>query len=196
MERKFLEGLGVTDKTIIDAILNQNGAEVSALNTRLKTATEEASTLRNDLITANGKIAELSKVDVTTLQKELEDERKARKEDKKGWSLLSVLTANGCTDNDYIVYKLGSSVEYDDDGAVKDPDKQIKTWKEKFPTFFGTTEPKPTGTGSTGNYDVNRGKTPAKNNPYSKEGWNLTKQMELEIGNPTEAAKLKAEAES
>ena len=36
MERKFLEGLGITDKETIDKILDQNGAEVGALNTRIK----------------------------------------------------------------------------------------------------------------------------------------------------------------
>lgn len=32
------------------------------------------------------------------------------------------------------------------------------------------------------------------NNPYKKESWNLTKQMELELNNPEEAKRLKAEA--
>lgn len=31
-------------------------------------------------------------------------------------------------------------------------------------------------------------------NPYKKESWNLTKQMELELSNPEEAKRLKAEA--
>lgn len=201
MERKFLEGLGITDKSTIDAILDQNGAEVSALNTRLKTATEAEQTLRNDLIAANGKVAELSKVDVTTLQTELENERKGRKADRRNFALMSVLTGAGCTDTDYIRYKLGDSVEYNDDDTVKDAETALKSWTEKFPTFFNKEqeqepEPAPAGSGSSSNYGVNRGKTPAKKNPYSKEGWNLTKQMELEIANPTEAAKLKAEAEA
>jgi hypothetical protein len=200
MDRKFLEDMGL-EKATIDAILNQNGAEVATLNTRLKTAEVEASTLRNDLTTARGRVAELEKVDVQTLQTELENEKAARKADKREWALLAALNSAGCTDTDYIRYKLGDSVEYTDEDALKDPENAVKEWAEKFPTFFKKaeedgkeTETKPNGTGSTGNFATHRGKTPAKNNPYTLEGWNLTEQMRLELEDKARAEKLKAEA--
>lgn len=193
MERKFLEDLGL-EKATIDTILNQNGAEVSALNTRLKTANDEVTTLRTDLITANGKVAELSKVDVSTLQAELENEKKARKADRREWALDAALAGAGCTQPAFIKFSLGDSVEYNDDDTIKDQENAVKSWVEKYPDFFKGAETKPDGTGSVGNYGINRGKTPPKANPYSKEGWNLTEQMMLEVNDKAKAIKLKAEA--
>ena len=200
MERKFLEGLGITDKSIIDSILDQNGAETSALNTRIKAKDTEITTLRSDLATANTKISELSKVDVETLQKQLQDEKDARVADKKAWSLKALLTSKGCTDVDYLVYKLGDSVKFEDDGTVADADNVVKDWIEKYPNQFqtsnDTTETK-AGTGSAGNFSRDHStKTPAKKNPYTKEGFNLTEQMKLEITDPEKAKKLKLEADA
>ena len=200
MERKFLEGLGITDKETIDKILDQNGAEVGALNTRIKTKDTEISTLRTDLTAANGRVAELEKVDVTQLEKDLADERAGRAADRKAWALESLLVQSGCTDTDYIKYKLGDSVQYDDDGKIKDPENAVKDWQEKFPTFFksGTdgTDEKPAGTGSAGNFGRNHDtRTPASKNPYTKEGWNLTEQCRLEMTDPEKAKKLRNEAE-
>lgn len=200
MERKFLEGLGITDKAVIDSIMDQNGAEVSALNTRVKAKDTEIGTLRSDLATANTKVADLSKVDVETLQKELQVEKDGRAADKKAWSLNALLASKGCTDVDYMLYKLGDSVKFEEDGTVSDADNVVKDWIEKYPNQFQTSEEKPeskAGTGSAGNFGRDHStKTPAKKNPYTKEGFNLTEQMTLEINDPDKAKKLKLEAEA
>lgn len=204
MERKFLEGLGITDKGTIDSILDQNGAETGALNARLKQAKTELDTARADLTAANTKLAGMK--DVETLQAELDKEKACRLADKKDWNLRSLLTANGCEDVDYLVYKSNADVTYEDNGDVKDAESLINTLKEKFKNFFKTDDAdtgadagtgKAAGTGSIGNFGKDHGvKVPVKKNPYTKEGWNLTLQCQLELTDPEKAKKLKAEAEA
>lgn len=204
MERKFLEGLGITDKNTIDSILDQNGAETGALNTRLKQAKTELDTVRTDLTAANTKLANMK--DVETLQAELDKEKAGRLADKKDWNLRSLLTANGCSDIDYLVYKSNADVTYEDNGDVKDAESLINTLKEKFKNFFKTDDAdtgadagtgKAAGTGSIGNFGKDHSvKVPVKKNPYTAEGWNLTMQCQLELTDPEKAKKLKAEAEA
>lgn len=204
MERKFLEGLGITDKSTIDSILDQNGAETGVLNTRLKQAKTELETTRSDLTAANTKLAGMK--DVETLQAELDKEKAGRLADKKDWNLRSLLTANGCEDVDYLMYKSGNDVTFEDNGDVKDAESLISTLKEKFKNFFKNDDAdtgadagagKAAGTGSIGNFGKDHGvKVPVKKNPYTKEGWNLTLQCQLELTDPEKAKKLKAEAEA
>lgn len=205
MERKFLEGLGITDKSTIDSILDQNGAETGALNARLKQAQTELNTVRTDLTAANTKLAGMK--DVETLQTELANEKAGRLADKKDWNLRSLLTANGCEDVDYLVYKSNADVTYEDNGDVKDAESLISTLKEKFKNFFkndtdagtdaNTGTGKAAGTGSIGNFGKDHSvKVPVKKNPYTAEGWNLTLQCQLELTDPEKAKKLKAEAEA
>ena len=201
MERKFLEGLGITDKSTIDSILDQNGAETGALNARLKQMKTELDTARTDLTAANTKLAGMK--DVETLQTELANEKAGRLADKKDWNLRSLLTANGCEDVDYLVYKSNADVTYEDNGDVKDAESLINTLKEKFKNFFKNDTGadagagKAAGTGSIGNFGKDHGvKVPVKKNPYTKEGWNLTMQCQLELTDPEKAKKLKAEAEA
>lgn len=200
MERKFLEGLGITDKNTIDSILDQNGAETGALNARLKQMKTELDTARIDLTAANTKLAGMK--DVETLQTELANEKAGRLADKKDWNLRSLLTANGCEDVDYLVYKSNADVTYEDNGDVKDAESLISTLKEKFKNFFKSDDAdagagKAAGTGSIGNFGKDHGvKVPVKKNPYTKEGWNLTLQCQLELTDPEKAKKLKAEAEA
>ena len=204
MERKFLEGLGITDKNTIDSILDQNGAETGALNARLKQMKTELDTARIDLTAANTKLASMK--DVETLQAELNKEKAGRLADKKDWNLRSLLTANGCEDVDYLVYKSNADVAYEDNGDVKDAESLISNLKEKFKNFFKTDDAdtgadagagKAAGTGSIGNFGKDHGvKVPVKKNPYTKEGWNLTLQCQLELTDPEKAKKLKAEAEA
>lgn len=205
MERKFLEGLGITDKSTIDSILDQNGAETGALNARLKQAQTELNTVRTDLTAANTKLAGMK--DLETLQTELANEKAGRLADKKDWNLRSLLTANGCEDVDYLVYKSNADVTYEDNGDVKDAESLISTLKEKFKNFFKNDDDadtgadvgtgKAAGTGSIGNFGKDHSvKVPVKKNPYTAEGWNLTLQCQLELTDPEKAKKLKAEAEA
>lgn len=95
MDRKFLTDLGL-EKEVIDKILDQNGTEITDLKTQIKTKDVEISTLRTDLINANNKVADLSKVDVKDLQTQLANEKAARVKDKQAWSLSSTLAKAGC----------------------------------------------------------------------------------------------------
>lgn len=194
MERKFLEEMGI-EKENINKILDQNMAEIGALNARIKTKDTEISTLRTDLATANTKIADLEKVDVEDLKTQLQNEKDGRVKDKKEFELRSLLQKEGCQDIDYILYKLGDSVEFDDKCNVKDIEKFIKSTKEAYPGQFNADVPG--GTGSSGNFNRNHNeRTPAEKNPYSQKGWNLTEQMRLELNDPENARKLKEEAKT
>ena len=193
MDRKFLEGLGL-EKDIIDKVLDQNGVEVTTFKTQLTTRDTEIRTLRNDLTTVNTKIAELEKVDVQDLQIQLQQEREGREKDRKEYSLRSLLTTEGCMDVDYLLYKLGDTVEFDDTGQVKDQENFIKTTKEKYAGQFQDAGISG-GTGGTGNFRRDHSeKTPEDKNPYTQKGWNLTKQMALEMSDPEKAKKLRIEA--
>ena len=202
MDRKFLEGMGL-EKETIDRILDQNGTEVSQLNARIKAKDTEISTLRSDLTTANSTLASaqdrikaLEAVDVESLQKQLQAEKDGRAADARRYRLDAFLAAQHCTDADYIRYKIGDTVEYTDDGELKDADGLAKTLLEKYPQHFEAVKSEDhAGTGGTGNFGRDRSEsTPAADNPYTTDGWNLTKQMELEVTDPTKAQKLMAEA--
>lgn len=191
MDRKFLEGLGL-EKDVIDKVLDQNGTEITALKTQITTKDTEIRTLRTDLTTANTKIAGLEQVNVEELKKELQDEKDARVKDKKEYELRSLLAKEGCTDIDYLLYKLGDTVEFDDKGGVKDKDNFVKSTKEKFASQFRGPDG---GTGGTGNFRRDHSeKTPEEKNPYTQKGWNLTEQMKLEVSDPEKAKKLRLEA--
>lgn len=195
MERKFLEDMGI-EKENINKILDQNMAEIGALNARIKTKDTEISTLRTDLSTANTKIAELEKIDVEELKTQLQQEKDGREKDRKEFTLRSILQQAGCTDVDYVLYKLGDTVEFDDKGTVKDSENFIKSTKEKYAGQFEE-KPGAGGTGSAGNFGRDhRDTTPIEKNPYSKKGWNMTEQMKLELTDPDKAKKLKEEAKA
>ena len=196
MDRKFLEDMGI-EKENINKILDQNMAEIGTLNTRIKTKDTEIGTLRADLSEANTKIAELEKVDVESLRTQLAEEKAGRDKDRKEFALRSLLQSEGCTDVDYILYKLGNTVEFDDKGEVKDAGNFIKSTKEKYASQFQEEKPGAGGTGSPGNFGRDHKEhTPLDKNPYSQKGWNLTEQMKLELNDPDRAKKLKAEAKA
>lgn len=135
MDRKFLEGLGV-EKEAIDTILNKNGEEVAALKTKLSTKETEVATLRGDLVTANSRIADLEKVDVDDLQGQLEAERTGRAKDKQDFVTRAALEKAGCKDIDYVLFKLGENIEYDEHNNLKDSEAFINSAKEQFGTQF------------------------------------------------------------
>lgn len=155
MERKFLEGLGL-EKDVIDKVLDQNGAEVAAVKTQLTTKDTEIKTLRSDLITANARVSELEKVDVDDLMTQLQAEKDARNKEKKEFTLRTLLNQEGCTDVDYLLYKLGDSVEFDDDGNIKDSENFVKSTKENYASQFQS-ESGSGGTGGTGNFKREHG---------------------------------------
>ena len=98
---------------------------------------------------------------------------------------------------DYLLYKLGDTVEFDEKGAAKDAESFIKSTKEKYAGQFQDVKGGAGGTGSPGNFGRDhKERTPLEKNPYSKKGWNLTEQMKLELSDPDRAKKLKEEAKA
>lgn len=158
MDRKFLEGMGI-EKENIDKILDQNMDEIGVLNARIKSKDTEINTLRTDLAGANTKIADLEKVDVEDLKTQLQNEKDARARDKKEFTLRSLLQKEGCTDVEYLLYKLGEKVEFDEKGDVKDSENFMKSLKEEYAAHFNE-ETSGGGTGSSGNFRRNRTETP------------------------------------
>jgi len=95
-------------------------------------------------------VAEFEGVDVAELQRQLNQEKSERKKDKQEWNLKAALTGAGCKDTDYVMWKLGQSVEFSEDGSLKDQDAVLARVKEEYPTQFETQAPG--GTGGAGNF--------------------------------------------
>lgn len=195
MDRKFLEGLGI-DKENVEKIMAQYGTDITGYQTQIQTKDTTIKQLRDDVIKKDGRIAELEKIDVEELKTQLQQEKDGREKDRKEFTLRSILQQAGCTDVDYVLYKLGDTVEFDGEGAVKDSENFIKSTKEKYAGQFEE-KPGAGGTGSAGNFGRDhRDTTPIEKNPYSKKGWNMTEQMKLELTDPDKAKKLKEEAKA
>lgn len=77
----------------------------------------------------------------------------------------------------------------------EDIDKKVKAFGALVDKLVKA-EVEKTFKGNGGNPNKGAGGGGTANNPYKKETFNLTKQMELELNNPEEAKRLKAEAES
>ena len=92
--------------------------------------------LSGKLTAANNTIADLQKVDVEGLQKELADEKLGRAKDRREYETRALLTGAGCKDVDYLLYKLGDTVEYDENNKIKDPDALLSTVKEAYQAQF------------------------------------------------------------
>jgi hypothetical protein len=86
-------------------------------------------------------------------------------------------------------------VQLDDDGNIVTQDgtplpDAVKEWAETDEGKYFVAAPANGGGGAPGG----RANGQAKDNPFSKEGWNLTRQMELSRQDPEKAKRLKAEA--
>lgn len=149
MERKFLEGLGL-EKEAIDKVLDQNGSEITVLKSQITTKDTTIQQLRDDVIDKDGRLATLEKVDVEDLQRQLDDEKAGREKDLKTFNLKALLSKEGCSDLEYLLYKLGESVEFEEDGTIKDVENFVKSTKETYAAQFQ--EESAGGTGGAGNF--------------------------------------------
>lgn len=143
--RKLLEGA-----VIEDGKLDINGL-MKLINTEFpKNAVpkEKYNEVSNDLKTANKTLDNLRKnhKDVEDLQKEIEgyktkmsDLEATRAKEQKEFTIKSKLKDLGCTDLDYMLYKLGDIDKLDLD---KDWENKAKELKENNATFFPVEENK------------------------------------------------------
>lgn len=138
---KSLLGEGYTED--IDANVSKKIGELFVSKQDFNDKNTEVKNLRKDLATANTKIADLEKVDTEGLQKQLNDERNGRIKDRKEFALKALLTQSGCKDIDYVLYKLGDSVEFDEKGEIKDAESFITTTKESFSSMFASEKTQP-----------------------------------------------------
>lgn len=143
----------ITDEQL-DWIMRENGNDINA---------EKGNTSQalGDLVAARKTIKELQDaaknfegVDVADLQRQLNDERAGRKKDRQNWELRAALTGAGCKDPDYLLFKLGDTVEFAEDGSLKDKDGLLETCKKDFAAMFPADPP--AGTGSSGNFRRDR----------------------------------------
>lgn len=146
--RKLLEGATITDgKLDIDGLMKSINTEFPK-NAVPKDKYNEVS---NDLKTANKTLDTLKKnhKDVEDLQKEIEGYKTkmgeleaTRAKEQKEFTIKSKLKDLGCTDLDYMLYKLGDIDKLD---LEKDWENKAKELKENNSTFFPTEDKKEPG---------------------------------------------------
>ena len=146
--------------------LNEGGyvdeGKYSNVSAKLFTANSTIKTLREAAQAFDG-------VDVADLQRQLGEERAGRKKDRQNWELRAALTGAGCKDPDYLLFKLGDTVEFAEDGSLKDKDGLLETCKKDFAAMFPADPP--AGTGSSGNFRRDR------NSAQSSQREQLEKQI-------------------
>lgn len=141
--RKLLEGATITDgKLDIDGLMKSINTEFPK-NAVPKDKYNEVS---NDLKTANKTLDTLKKnhKDVEDLQKEIEGYKTkmgeleaTRAKEQKEFTIKGKLKDLGCTDLDYMLYKLGDIDKLD---LEKDWENKAKELKENNATFFTVEE--------------------------------------------------------
>lgn len=74
MKSEFLKNLGITEQSVIDQIMAENGRDVEKVRTDLTTEKQKVNDLQNQLNEANGKIATLETQagDTTALNQQIE----------------------------------------------------------------------------------------------------------------------------
>ena len=124
--------------------LNEGGyvdeGKYSDVSAKLFTANSTIKTLREAAQAFEG-------VDVADLKRQLDDEKAGRRKDKQTWELRAVLTGAGCKDPDYVMYKLGDKVEFEENGGLKDKDTLLESCKKDYAALFEAERP-----GDTGNF--------------------------------------------
>lgn len=193
--RNLLEGATITDgKLDIDGLMKSINTEFPK-NAVPKDKYNEVS---NDLKTANKTLDNLRKnhKDVEDLQKEIEgyktkmsDLEATRAKEQKEFTIKSKLKDLGCTDLDYMLYKLGDIDKLD---LEKDWENKAKELKENNATFFPVEENK--GDEAKNNLNVLENKLNEVNNPNSftmeqlrnmtpeeiNKNWDTIKDLKLE----------------
>ena len=192
--RKLLEGATITDgKLDIDGLMKSINTEFP----KNAVPKEKYNEVSNDLKTANKTLDNLRKnhKDVEDLQKEIEgyktkmsDLEATRAKEQKEFTIKSKLKDLGCTDLDYMLYKLGDIDKLD---LEKDWENKAKELKENNATFFPVEE---TNNDNKNNLNVLENKLNEVNNPNSftmeqlrnmtpeeiNKNWDTIKDLKLE----------------
>lgn len=117
----------------ISAILNLNSADIGGAKQKAK---QELDSLKEQLGKAEETAKKFEGVDLEELRRQLEEEKQGRAKDIQGFALKSALSGAGCRDVDYVLYKLGGKVEFDENNQLKDADAVLKRAKEQCASAF------------------------------------------------------------
>lgn len=109
-------------------------ADFNSKNEELKKANETLNKLQKD-----NKDIEALQTTITEYEQQVQQLEAERAEERKTYAIKEVLTKEGASDIEYMLYKLGE-VEVDNDGNIVDLENKVKALKESHPTFFGSEE--------------------------------------------------------
>ena len=154
MKREFLEKLGL-EKDVIDQIMDENGKDINKANGKLELVQKQLDEANNTIKTHEDKIKELSKVDASKLQEQIEKlqtESKQVKEDYenkiKDMQITSAIKEKltDAQDSDLVAGLIDRSKLTFKDNAWSGIDEQVEGLKkDKAFLFKQTEEPKPSG---------------------------------------------------
>lgn len=148
MQRKFLEDLGVTDKDIIDKILDENSTDIGKAKGELETTQKKLEDTEKLLEDANKEIEGYKDMDIESVKKSAEDwkqkyedlekQKAAEEYDRKIDSYISGLNMN----DEVHAEKLKSQIKekelkFEEDKLIGGDDI-VKAYKEKYPHVFET----------------------------------------------------------
>lgn len=143
----------ITDEQL-DWIMRENGNDINAEKSNTSQVMGDLLTARNTIKTLRDAARSFEGVDVADLQRQLDDEKAGRKKDRQEWNLRALFTGAGCTDVDYLLYKVNGKVEYEEDGRVKNQDALLETCRKDYAAQFPA---QTVDTGSVGNFARNHG---------------------------------------
>lgn len=165
-------------QSIVDRATNKLGNE----NKKLK---EQLEKMKKEKMTDD----ERKQYELTEKEKEIQEREGRLKAQENRLYAIKAIKKAGLDDGSDAALELVDFVVADDEAGIDNRVKAFSNLVKKLvqaevdKTFKNNGGKPPKGNGG-GNTD----------NPYKKETWNLTKQMELEINNPELAKKLQAEA--
>lgn len=141
IDKKFLEGLGITDKETVNKIVAEYGNDI-------QTEKDAAETLRTQLSEANTQIEGFKSMDVETIKKSAEDweekfkkseaDRAAFEHKTKVSGLVKGLKLKDSIYEDYLVNQLIEKELKFDNGKLIGGDDIINAFKESHPDAFKT----------------------------------------------------------
>lgn len=181
MKKEFLNNLGITEQSIIDQIMAENGRDVEKVRTELTTAKQQVSDLQGKLDTANSEITTLKsqvgdttnlneqitqlKTDKTNLENELNTKVS---EIKKTYAIENGVRDAKARNVKAVIAQLDmSKITYENDelGGLSEQLEALKTGEDTS-FLFGEVKSAPSGTHV--NTPPNNGGTPPTSKSFAE----------------------------
>lgn len=147
MKREFLESLGL-EKDVIDKVMEENGRDINAANSKVGAKEQEISLLNDKLSEANNTIKSYKDMDIEAIkasagewETKYKDSQKELVGIKNDYALRTELAKSGTIDIDVLASLIDrDSIRFKDDGIIG-LDEQLKSIKQnKAYLFKETTE--------------------------------------------------------